>query len=147
MPTIAGRIDTAHRWALLAALAFAPMHVATTADFPTLKPGLWRFERTIEGAGAKPEKIETTDCVDPGRDQKEQLEMLTKAGCRFEPVAHSGNTWRRKSTCRMGSMTSTSESVTTADGPDAYTVTVDSVTNGEKSHEVLRARRIGDCAK
>lgn len=147
MGTLAGRIDNSRRWALAAALAFAPLLIATAADFPTLKPGLWRFERTIEGAGAKPEKIETTDCVDPGLDQKQQLEMLTKAGCKFEPVVQSGNTWRRKSTCKMGSMTSTSESVTTADGPDAYTVTVDSVTNGEKSHEVLRARRVGDCAK
>ena len=147
MGTLSGRIDASRCWALVAALACAPLLIATAADFPTLKPGLWRFERTIEGPGAKPEKIETTDCVDPGLDQKEQLEMLTKAGCKFEPVAHSGNTWRRKSTCRMGSMTSASESVTTADGPDAYTVTVDSVTNGERSHEVLRARRIGDCAK
>jgi hypothetical protein len=47
----------------------------------------------------------------------------------------------------MGTLTSTSDSVTTADGPDAYTVTVDSIVDGKKSHEVLRARRIGDCPK
>jgi hypothetical protein len=44
-------------------------------------------------------------------------------------------------------MTSTTESVTTVTGPDAYTVTVDGVTNGQKTHEVLRARRLGNCPK
>lgn len=31
--------------------------------------------------------------------------------------------------------------------PEAYTITVDSIVDGEKTHEVLRARRKGDCAK
>jgi hypothetical protein len=133
--------------AMSAILALGVAGTAGAADGPTLRPGQWRFERTIEVAGAKPEKVETTDCLDPSLDQKEQIEMLTKAGCKFEPVVQSGNSWRRKSSCKMGKITSTSDSVTTADGPDAYTVTVDSVVDGKKSHEVLRARRIGDCPK
>jgi hypothetical protein len=137
------------RVALQALLAAALVHgpVALATDWITVKPGLWSFERTMQGANGKPEKVETTECVDPGLDQKKQVEMLTKAGCKFEPIVQSGNTWRRRSTCKIGTMTSTTESVTTVTGPDAYTVTVDGVTNGQKTHEVLRARRLGNCPK
>jgi hypothetical protein len=30
---------------------------------------------------------------------------------------------------------------------EAYTITVDSIVDGDKTHAVLRARRNGDCAK
>jgi hypothetical protein len=72
---------------------------------------------------------------------------VASAGCTFEPVVQDGNSWRRKSTCNMGSVSSTSDSVTTADGKDAFTVTLDSVINGKKVHEVMQARRVGDCEK
>lgn len=130
-----------------AILALGGAGIASASDGPTLRPGMWHFERTIEGAGTKPEKIETTECVNPTLDQKRQVERLTKVGCEFEPVVQTGNSWRRKATCKIGNVTSSSDSVTTADGPDAYTVTVDNIVNGQKSHEVLRARRVDDCPK
>lgn len=133
--------------ALTAILALAASGVASAADGPKLRQGRWHFERTMEAAGAEPKKIETTQCIDPNADQKRQVEMLTKAGCTFEPVVQDGNSWRRKSTCNMGSVSSTSDSVTTADGKDAFTVTLDSVINGKKVHEVMQARRVGDCEK
>ena len=34
-----------------------------------------------------------------------------------------------------------------AESAEAYTITVDSIVDGDKTHEVLRARRTGDCAK
>jgi hypothetical protein len=47
----------------------------------------------------------------------------------------------------MGGTTSKSDSVLEVESPEAYTVTVDSIVDGKKSHEVLRARRTGDCAR
>ena len=72
--------------ALAAILALTASGVASAADGPKLRQGRWHFERTMEAAGAEPKKIETTQCIDPNADQKRQVEMLTKAGCTFEPV-------------------------------------------------------------
>jgi hypothetical protein len=44
-------------------------------------------------------------------------------------------------------MTTTSDSVLEVESAEAYTITVDSIVDGAKTHEVLRARRTGDCAK
>jgi hypothetical protein len=128
-------------------LALGTTGIASAADAPTFRPGMWRFERSIESTGGKPEKVETTECLDPTLNQKRQVEKLTKAGCRFEPVVHSGGSWRRKATCKIGDIASTSDSVITVEGPDAYSMTVENVINGQKSHEELKARRMGDCPK
>jgi hypothetical protein len=119
----------------------------SAADWPTFKPGQWTFERTMNGAGAPRDKISTTECTDPTADQKEQQAMLTKAGCQFTPLAQSGKTYRYSATCKMGGMTSKSDSVLEVESAEAYTVTVDSTVDGKKSHEVLRARRTGDCKR
>jgi hypothetical protein len=128
-------------------LALGAVGIASAADAPTFRPGMWHFERSMDGKGGKPEKVETTECLDPTADQKKQVEMLTRAGCKFESVVQSANSWRRKSSCKMGDITSSSDSLITVDGPDAYSITVESVVNGQKSHEELKARRVGDCPK
>jgi hypothetical protein len=120
---------------------------ASAADWPKFKPGQWSFERTMSGAGAPRDKVSTTECTDPTADQKEQQAMLTKAGCQFTPLAQSGKTYRYSATCKMGGMTSKSDSVLEVESAEAYTVTVDSTVDGKKSHEVLRARRTGDCSR
>jgi hypothetical protein len=129
---------------MLLLVGIAPV---SAADWPTFKPGQWTFERTMDGAGAPLDKVSTTECTDPTADQKEQQAMLTKAGCQFTPLAQSGKTYRYSATCKMGGMTSKSDSVLEVESPEAYTVTVDSTVDGKKSHEVLRARRTGDCAR
>jgi hypothetical protein len=130
--------------ALLLAAGTAP---ASAADWPTFKPGQWTFERTMDGAGAPRDKISTTECTDPTADHKEQQAMLTKAGCQFTPLAQSGKTYRYSATCKMAGMTSKSDSVLEVESAEAYTITVDSTVDGKKSHEVLHARRTGDCAR
>ena len=129
---------------MLLLVGIAPL---SAADWPTFKPGQWTFERTMEGAGAPRDKVSTTECTDPTADQKEQQAMLTKAGCQFTPLAQSGKTYRYSATCKMGGMTSKSDSVLEFESAEAYTVTVDSTVDGKKSHEVLRARRTGDCKR
>jgi hypothetical protein len=128
-------------------LALGASGIVSAADAPTFRPGMWHFERSMNAKGGKPEKVETTECLDPTLNQKRQVEKLTKTGCKFEPVVHSGSTWRRKATCKIGDITSTSDSVITVEGPDAYSMTVENVINGQKSHEELKARRVGDCPK
>ncbi len=128
-------------------IALGATGIAAAADAPTFRPGMWQFVRSMDGKGGKPEKVETTECLDPTVNQKKQVEMLTRAGCKFEPVVQSGNSWRRKATCKIADITSSSDSVIIVDGPDAYSITVENVVNGQKSHEELKARRVGDCPK
>jgi len=128
-------------------LALSAAGAVSAADEPTFRPGMWHFERSMDGKDGKPKKVETTECIDPTLNQRKQVEMLTRAGCKFEPVVHSGNSWRRKASCKMGEITTTSDSLITVDGPDAYSITVESVINGKKSHERLKAHRVGDCPK
>ncbi len=47
----------------------------------------------------------------------------------------------------MAGMTTTSDSVLEALSDEAYTITVDSTVDGDKTHEVLQARRLGDCPR
>ena len=139
------RIGGPLRLLSVAALAFGSISIAVAADWPVFKPGQWRFERTMQGSEPVPQKVSTTECQDPAADQKAQRDMLAKAGCKFSPLAQSGRTYRYTADCKMGNMTSSSASVLEVDGPEAFTITVESTVDGSKSREVLRARRVGDC--
>lgn len=131
----------------LTALLMGSLPIAAAADWPTFKPGNWTFDRTLTPTGSTPENISRTDCTDPTADQKAQRAMLAKAGCQFTPLVQSGKAYRYSATCKMAGMTIKSDSVLTVDSAEAYTITVDSTEDGVKTHEVLRARRIGDCAQ
>jgi hypothetical protein len=131
----------------VATLLAASVGTATAADWPTFKPGNWTFDRTMTGPGPTSEKLSRTECTDPTADQKEQQVMLTEAGCKFTPLSQSGKTYRYSATCKMAGMTTQSDSVLEVESAEAYTITVDSIVDGSKTHEVLRARRIGDCAE
>jgi hypothetical protein len=131
----------------LATLAALGLSSAVAADWPSFKPGVWTFERTLTGTGAPAGKVSSTECVDPTADQEKQQDMLAKAGCQFTPITKNGKTYRYSATCKMGGMTSKSDSVLEVLGDEAYTLTVDSTVNGTTTHEVLQARRTGDCKK
>lgn len=131
----------------MAAVMACGATVALAADWPDFKPGQWQFDRTIEGAGPQPQQLSKVECIDPTEQNRKQRAMLTQAGCQFTPVVEKGSTYTYSATCKIGGMTSTSRSTLVVDGKEAYTVTVDSETNGAKTHEVLTARRLGDCPK
>ncbi|BCS33799.1 hypothetical protein TBR22_A30270 [Luteitalea sp. TBR-22] len=121
--------------------------VGLAADWPAFTPGRWQIDRTMETGGRTPEKVSRTECLDPTAEHRSQREILTRAGCQFSPVSQSGTTYRFTATCKMAGTTSTSTSVLEVRSAEAYTIIIDSVTNGAKSHEVLTARRLGACAK
>jgi hypothetical protein len=129
----------------VAALLLGVVPLATAADWPIFKAGIWTFERTLRGLGPGTDKVSRTECADPTVDQKAQQEILAKAGCQFTPLAQSGRTYSFSATCTVGGVTTQSESVLEVESDEAYTITIDSVMDGGRSHEVLRARRVGDC--
>lgn len=131
----------------IAAVLACCTSIVLAADWPKFKPGQWQFDRTIEGAGPGPQKLSRVECVDPTEENRQQRQMLADAGCQFSAVTQKGSTYTYSATCKIGGMSSTSRSTLVADGAEAYTVTVDSETDGAKTHEVLTARRLGDCPK
>ncbi len=60
---------------------------AIAEELPTLKRGMWQFDRTVNGR----EMGVITQCANPTADMKEQNAMLTAAGCNFSPVRQDGD--------------------------------------------------------
>jgi hypothetical protein len=58
----------------------------------------------------------------------------------------SGATYHYTATCQLGGVTAISDNVLKVDGPESHSITVDSTTGPMKTHGVLVARRVGDCA-
>ena len=121
--------------------------LVVAADWPSFKPGQWQLERTMESAGKTPEKVSLSECFDPSAEQAKQRAMLSKAGCQFSPLEQNGTTYRYSANCKMGGMSSTSVSVLEVRSTEAYTIVIDSVMGSTKTHEVVTARRLGDCPK
>ena len=127
----------------LTTLAAPALTIAT--DWPDFKPGLWRFDRTIEGTGPHPQTVERTECVDPTAAEKRQQARLAQAGCVYSPVVRKGSTYQYSATCRVGAMTAASNSTLVAQKREAYTITIESVVGTVRTREVLTATRLGDC--
>lgn len=122
-------------------------------DLPVLRMGMWEYTRTVPGPDpAKPQTMTTHKCASPSEDWKQQNEMLTKMGCKFTPIKKAGDTYTFMADCNVktpdgGAVSSSSTTVITIQSSDAFTVKVDTVTNGKKSVENLTAKRTGDCQK
>jgi hypothetical protein len=117
---------------------------ATADDWPTLRPGLWEYQRTL---GAK--QIASKRCLDPVADMKRQNAVLEKNGCAISPLRRSGSSYTFESTCDMktpgGSIRSASVSVMTVESDSAYRLEVRGTMAGEPTSETMTARRVGDC--
>lgn len=131
----------------IAGLMVCSISTVMAADWPVFKPGNWTFEQTMSGTGAAPDKASNNRCTDPTADYEAQQGMLANAGCPVTLLTQNGNTYRYSATCKLGGMTTKSDSVLTVESAEAYTITVDSNTDGSETYDVLHARRIGDCAK
>ncbi len=131
--------------ALAAAVLFAPVSAAIADDLPAFRKGLWEFDRTIDGGAGKKGKVSSRRCVDPGADMRAQNARMEKAGCRFSPYARSGNQYTMTAQCKVMGVSSNTKTVITVESDSAYRLTVDGETDGEKTLELMVAKRIGDC--
>ncbi len=134
----------------LRCIALAGMLLAATAgaeELPTLKRGMWQFDRSVNGR----EMGVITQCANPTADMKEQDAMLTAAGCNFAPVRQDGDKYSFDVACTIKSGTTQIDSKTTTvmtvSGDSAYTVRVTGTTNGKPTDESVVAKRLGDCPK
>lgn len=143
------RLVATPRLAALAAccgVLIAATFPAAADDWPSLRQGLWEFQRTM---GAQ--KIDAKKCVDPVADMKRQNAMLEKNGCVISPLKKSGSSYTFESTCNMkmpgGEIRSASTSVITVDSDSAYRLEVRGTMDGEPTNETMTAKRVGDCAR
>lgn len=122
-------------------------YLALADDLPTLRKGMWEFNRTVEDpkAAGKPMKVTNKKCTDPTADMKQANEMLTKRGCKFSSVVRSGNTYSFTSDCPLQGVSVKSRSIMTVESDSAYRVDVTSTTGTRSAKEVLVAKRIADC--
>ena len=134
---------------ILAALLAGAATAAAAEEWPAMRHGMWEFTRSIEsvGKGGKPQTVQTKKCTNPTDEMKRQNETLSKAGCKFSPLARAGNVYTYSAACRMQGISGTSKSVLTVDGDSAYTIRVESDFGGEATRELLQARRTGDCPR
>jgi hypothetical protein len=73
--------------------------------------------------------------------------MLIKQGCNIGAPVHKGKSWTFSSGCKLSGRDVRSVTVMTVSSPTAYRLVVDATAGMESSHEVLEARRVGDCPK
>ena len=120
---------------------------AGAEELPTLKRGMWQFDRSVNGR----EMGVITQCANPTADMKEQDAMLTAAGCNFAPVRQDGDKYSFDVACSIKSgstlINSKTTTVMTVSGDSAYNVRVSGTTNGQPTDETVVAKRVGDCAK
>jgi hypothetical protein len=135
--------------ALAVALATTLAAVAFADPWPTLRSGMWEFQRTMVRSNqpGKPLVVTKRKCGNPAEDMKRQNAQLTRAGCRFSPVRQAGNTYVFTAQCSMAGLQVQSKSTLTVENPGAYRLVVESREGGVASKETLIARRVGDCAK
>lgn len=127
---------------------------ATSAsEFPTLRPGLWEYQRTAQRSDQAwvPKDIAERVCGDPNDTLKKQTETFTKLGCVMTiEQTEVDNTYRLTADCTTKNGHKVhSRSVTTFDGDSQYTSVIDSsgwLTGVPVQFaERVIGKRIGDC--
>ncbi len=114
----------------LAFVALSTAALAQSADLPTRKAGLWEIVMKSEGGGPGPTNMQ--QCLDEATD-KAMNTMFNGPGqmpCTQQNIQKSGNTITIDSACTIGNMKTTSRATFVGDFNSAYTVTINSKSEG-----------------
>jgi hypothetical protein len=118
---------------------------AAADELPTFRKGMWEYDRTMERGGGPKQTVRAKKCINPTEDIGRQRAMLSQSGCKFSPIAKSGNTYTYTAQCTMAGVAVESKSALRFENDGAYRLDVESKEGGVASSEVLIARRVGDC--
>jgi hypothetical protein len=149
---MAQRYVSSPQWfSLIVLLVYAG--AASAEEFPTLRPGLWEYQRTTQRSDQAwvPKDIAERVCGNPNDMLKKQTETFTKLGCTMTAEqTEADNTYRLTAECvtKNGEKVR-SQSVTTFEGDSQYTSVIDSsgwlAGAPVQFAERVLAKRIGDC--
>jgi hypothetical protein len=149
---MAQRYVSSPQWfSLIVLLVYAG--AASAEEFPTLRPGLWEYQRTTQRSDQAwvPKDIAEHVCGNPNDMLKKQTETFTKLGCTMTAErTEADNTYRLAAECvTKNGEKIRSQSVTTFDGDSQYTSVIDSsgwlAGAPVQFAERVLAKRIGDC--
>jgi hypothetical protein len=147
--------DPLARWTVLAiAVAgalFAPSAAGSGYDGPTLRRGLWKFERTLETDGKPTDKLETnglpidrqmTRCADPTEALRAEFTPLKVAACDIKDIQKTDDGYAFQRICRGTTPIKTAINIKS---DSAYTQINEGNIGKISTTEIVVARRVGDC--
>lgn len=105
---------------LICALAVFAIRAATADTLPHRKPGLWQATTTMPGGMMG--QMSSKACVDTSTDNAlmNTSQAMARKSCTSTSIHVSGSTAVMDATCKFGPVTSTSHTVITFLGSDAY---------------------------
>ena len=123
-----------------------PPASAREAELPSLKPGMWEYQRTLTTrARGTPAVAKVSKCGDPTVEMRNKLAELEKKGCRFSPTVHLGNTYRASWTCPThGGVVAMSQKLTVT-SESSYEDISEARFEEQQTRTKIVATRIGEC--
>lgn len=129
-------------------------YVVAADELPTLREGLWEYQRTLQRSDEdwSPKDTTVRECGNPTTVLEQQNTVYRKFGCAIVATRVTEATYQVTADCpEKNGIKTKSRGVTTFDGDSAYTSVIDSegAVAGKpvKFVERLAAKRIGDCEK
>jgi hypothetical protein len=130
----------------LAAVLAAAQWTAGADGFPSLRQGLWEYQRT---AGAN--KYAAKECLDPSEYLLGRQAAQERIGCRLSPIKRVGSTYTYGADCAVklpsGAAMFSTTSVLTVDSDSAYRIETRTTSANGTSNESITAQRVADCVK
>jgi hypothetical protein len=149
LPTTAPGSRTARRALFaLAAVAVGFAAAAEAPEMPTLRQGLWSYQRVSETPGrGMQQPVSMSKCVDPSADLKKNLEQLRARNCTVSAFMRNGNAYAWTVACPLSGETLQIRSVITVENDTAFREEMSSHFGSQDSKSTLSARRVGDCTE
>ncbi|MCC6775526.1 MAG: hypothetical protein IT537_02655 [Hyphomicrobiales bacterium] len=119
-----------YRHLTILALTLVATAPVVALELPTRKAGLWELKMSFEGRNMPPQV--TQHCIDAESDKLMSAigNNMPKDTCRKQETKKVGNTFVIDAVCKVGTGTTTSQSVISGDFNSAYTVKVSSKREG-----------------
>jgi hypothetical protein len=149
LPTRAPTSPAARRMLFALATVAVSLAAATEApEMPTLRQGLWSYQRVTETPGrAMARPVSTSKCVDPSADLKEKLQSLKARNCTVSAIVRNGNEYAWTVACPVNGEMLAMRSVITVESDIAFREEMSARWASQNSRSTQSARRIGDCAE
>jgi hypothetical protein len=146
---VPSRLPKLSPWIVLAGIVAAlPLAGAEVVQLPAFRPGMWKFERTVETrTGGAPTTFSNTKCADPTAEMKKRNALFLSQKCVIAPLQREGNLYTFSAQCTVQGKTVNSLTLLTVDSPTAYHLQINSHGEGPATKEAVVATRVGDCKK
>jgi hypothetical protein len=136
------------RFGLAVSMILAVSAVVAAQEWPSLKQGMWEISRTMQApGGGAPKVANSTRCMDPVADWKQQNARMGQMGCTFSPMKKTGASYTFTASCNVMGTSSKTTTTIVPEGDSAYTLTVTGTTDGEPTNETMKAKWVGACTR